>query len=127
MICANPDIVVQRGDQLIYCAGALARLYEEMGGKVVMAGKPHAPIYDLARSEMASAGVASPRILVIGDGAPTDLKGGNAQGLDVLFILGGIHAADLCDDAGEPSTHRIDDFLQREGVSATYALAGLRW
>ncbi|MDP3300020.1 MAG: TIGR01459 family HAD-type hydrolase, partial [Phenylobacterium sp.] len=88
MVCANPDIVVQRGDRLIYCGGALAQLYETLGGKVVMAGKPHAPIYELcvAEAERLTGGpVARSRMLCIGDGVATDVKGANAQGLDVLF------------------------------------------
>lgn len=127
MICANPDRVVQRGDQMIWCAGALADLYESLGGKVTMAGKPFAPIYDLARAALARAGAESPRILVIGDGAPTDLKGANDQGLDCLFILGGIHGAELCGSAGEPDEGRISAFLEAQGVRADYALGELGW
>jgi HAD superfamily hydrolase (TIGR01459 family) len=98
MLCANPDLVVERGDKLIWCAGALAQVYEEIGGKVVYAGKPHAPIYDLAfetAAKLRGSAVARNEVLAIGDGARTDLKGAALQGIDCLFITGGIHAEDF--------------------------------
>lgn len=107
MLCANPDIVVERGDKLIWCAGALAQVYEELGGKVIYAGKPHAPIYDLAfrkAAELRGAPVPKREVLAIGDGARTDLKGAALQGIDCLFITGGIHAEDFTEEknrAGE--------------------------
>jgi HAD superfamily hydrolase (TIGR01459 family) len=94
MICANPDIVIHRGETLIYCAGALARRYEELGGKVVYAGKPHAPIYAraLALAEKArGAAIDKNRVLAIGDGMKTDIAGAARAGLDALFVTGGIH------------------------------------
>ena len=94
MICANPDIVIHRGDTLIYCAGALARRYEELGGSVVYAGKPYAPIYDRALAlaeQIRGAPIAKPRVLAIGDGMRTDVIGASQAGLDVLFVTGGIH------------------------------------
>jgi len=91
LVCANPDIVVQAGDRLIYCAGAIARLYENMGGKSIVAGKPHAPIYDLARKAMEVNGpLSETRILAIGDGPETDLNGAKRAGIDALFIADGI-------------------------------------
>ena len=98
MICANPDIVVQRGEALIYCAGALARLYEELGGEVIQAGKPFAPIYDLAFAK--AGGPERSRMLAVGDGLATDLKGARDQGLDALFVADGVHAAEVLDPAG---------------------------
>jgi HAD superfamily hydrolase (TIGR01459 family) len=94
MICANPDIVIHRGDTLIYCAGALARRYEELGGSVVYAGKPYAPIYDRALAlaeQIRGAPIEKPRVLAIGDGMRTDIAGAARAGLDVLFVTGGIH------------------------------------
>ena len=94
MICANPDIVIHRGDTLIYCAGALARRYEELGGLVIYAGKPHPPIYDsaLALAErVRGAPVDKRRVLAIGDGMRTDILGATRAGLDALFVTGGIH------------------------------------
>ena len=97
MICANPDIVVQKGDRLIYCGGALAQRYEEMGGEVVMAGKPHAPIYDLCLAEaqlILGRPLDRARVLCIGDGVATDARGANRQDLDLLFVASGIHGAE---------------------------------
>jgi len=94
MICANPDIVIHRGDTLIYCAGALARRYEELGGAVVYAGKPYAPIYDRALTlaeHIRGAPIEKPRVLAIGDGMRTDIAGAARAGLDALFVTGGIH------------------------------------
>jgi HAD superfamily hydrolase (TIGR01459 family) len=94
MICANPDIVIHRGETLVYCAGALARRYEELDGPVVYAGKPHAPIYEraLALAERArGAAIDKSRVLAIGDGMKTDIAGAARAGLDALFVTGGIH------------------------------------
>ncbi len=96
MVCANPDIVVERGDTLVYCAGALAEAYAARGGKVLYCGKPHAPIYDLALATAAARGDGNipraQRVLAIGDSVRTDLKGAAALGLDCMFITSGIHA-----------------------------------
>lgn len=94
MICANPDIVIHRGETPVHCAGALARRYEKLGGSVVYAGKPHAPIYDraLALAERArGAPIEKRRVLAIGDGMKTDIAGATRAGLDALFVTGGIH------------------------------------
>ena len=94
MICANPDMVIHRGDTLVYCAGALARRYEELGGAVIYAGKPYAPIYDRALAlaeQIRGAPVDKRRVLAIGDGMRTDIQGASRAGLDVLFVTGGIH------------------------------------
>ncbi|HZD89829.1 MAG TPA: TIGR01459 family HAD-type hydrolase [Pseudolabrys sp.] len=98
MVCANPDVVVERGHRLVYCAGALAELYATMGGEVLYAGKPYRPIYDLALAKaQAAAGRAVPpaRVLAIGDSLRTDLKGAHGVGIDFLFVTGGIHAEEL--------------------------------
>ncbi len=129
MVCANPDIVVQRGDRLIYCGGALAQLYETLGGRVVMAGKPHAPIYDLcvAEAERLSGGpVARSRMLCIGDGVATDVKGANAQGLDVMFIAAGIHGAETITPEGLDAA-AVEALLRKEGAHARFAMADLAW
>jgi len=94
MICANPDIVVERGERIVYCAGALAEAYEKLGGKVQYAGKPHAPIYERAFELIAKAkGRAVPRdrILAIGDGLKTDIAGAEAMRLKSLFIGSALH------------------------------------
>jgi len=95
MICANPDIIVERGGVRVYCAGALAQSYERMGGAVIYAGKPYAPIYDMASRLFAERFNLPPpkrSILAIGDSIRTDLRGASAAGLDMLFITSGIHA-----------------------------------
>jgi HAD superfamily hydrolase (TIGR01459 family) len=127
MICANPDIVVERGDHLIWCAGALAQAYEEIGGEVIYAGKPYAPIYDLA---LARAGklrgkpVARDRVLAIGDGVRTDLVGAVRQGIDCLFVAAGIHAAELdIDGANGPKA----DIFARAGAWPAALIRRLVW
>jgi HAD superfamily hydrolase (TIGR01459 family) len=130
MICANPDRVVQRGDKLIWCAGALAELYVELGGTVTMAGKPHAPIYDLALAEaarIAGKPIDRSRVLCIGDGVPTDIKGANAQGLDVLFIASGIHGEDAVGAGGGLDAARAETLLGDAGTHAAWAMADLAW
>lgn len=130
MVCANPDRVVQRGDKMIYCGGALAELYVELGGKVVMAGKPYAPIYAFARDaaeQVAGRPIESARILAVGDGLPTDVLGANAQGLDLLFIAAGIHARDLQGEDGRLDPARADAFLRKSGAHARYILNELCW
>lgn len=93
MICANPDIVVERGDKLIYCAGAIAKAYAELGGETIYGGKPHAPIYQLAfrQAKLKKGAVTHQRILAIGDGLHTDIPGAAAAGIDSLFIASGVH------------------------------------
>ncbi len=129
LICANPDIVVQRGDRLIPCGGALAQLYEAMGGEVIMAGKPHAPIYGLSLGEaevILGHPVDHKRVLCIGDGVPTDIKGANAQGLDVLFVASGIHGAETIGPEGLDA-QAAEALLAKGGAAATYAIADLVW
>jgi HAD superfamily hydrolase (TIGR01459 family) len=97
MICVNPDLVVERGDRLIYCAGALAAEYEALGGEVAYAGKPHPPIYAQARELIVrarGAAVETPRILAIGDGIKTDIAGAAAVGLRAVFIASALHFSD---------------------------------
>ncbi len=102
MLCGNPDVVVSRGNDLIYCAGALADAYAAIGGEVFYAGKPHRPIYDMALAKAEQVRGRKPdhkRILAIGDSIRTDLIGANAAGLDFLFIRAGIHAEEFADPA----------------------------
>jgi HAD superfamily hydrolase (TIGR01459 family) len=98
MVCANPDVVVERGDRLVYCAGAVADLYQALGGDVLYAGKPHRPIYDCALAlaqTLRSAPIARDRVLAIGDSVRTDLTGAASFGIDFLFVTAGIHAGEL--------------------------------
>ncbi len=130
MVCANPDRVVQRGDRLIYCGGALAELYETLGGAVVMAGKPFAPIYDLAIEAAGQALGRTPdrrRILVVGDGVLTDIGGAQTQNLDRLFIATGIHGAESTGADGRLSPAAVDGLLSAAGLSAQFAMGDLVW
>ena len=130
MICANPDKVVQRGDRLIYCGGALAELYETLGGQVIMAGKPHAPIYaaSLARAEALLGRPLDPkRVLAIGDGVATDIAGANAQGLDALYVAGGIHAGETRGPAGGVDHAAVELLLAAGGAHAALAIDTLQW
>lgn len=98
MVCANPDLVAERGTQMIYCAGALAELYRGFGAQVTFGGKPHAPIYAESLALAAAARgreTARDRVLAIGDSVRTDLEGATAFGLDCLFVTAGIHAAEF--------------------------------
>jgi HAD superfamily hydrolase (TIGR01459 family) len=124
LVCANPDIVVERGGQLFYCAGALARLYAQMGGEAMLVGKPHAPIYDAAKRGLAEIG--GERILAVGDGLPTDIRGAVENRIPVLFVTGGIHAADFGPHA-EPDGARVAARLHAEGLDAIAYIPALRW
>ncbi len=124
MVCANPDIVVEHGGKLIFCAGALARLYEDLGGEAILAGKPHAPIYDAARKKLAELG--GKKLLAVGDGLPTDIRGAVDNGLPALFVTGGIHAADF-GPAGEPDAARVEQRLATEGLVAAAYIPTLCW
>jgi HAD superfamily hydrolase (TIGR01459 family) len=109
MICANPDHLVERGDRLVYCAGALAALYEKEGGRVIYAGKPHAPIYLLALETISAlAGRAVPRskVLAIGDGVNTDIAGAASLGIDSVFVASGLHVPP--NKGGEAGTEELD-------------------
>ena len=116
-VCANPDIVVERGDRLIWCAGALARDYAQLGGRTQIAGKPHRPIYDAAldvAGALLGRELAKSQVLAIGDGMLTDIKGAADNGFDVLYVSGGIHAGDYGDPLS-PDPARLAAFLDRHG------------
>jgi HAD superfamily hydrolase (TIGR01459 family) len=98
LVCANPDIVVERGDRLIYCAGAIAELYLELGGEVIFYGKPYRPIYERAvalAAERRGRAVPLDRVLAIGDSVRTDLTGAHGFGIDCLFVTRGIHSGEF--------------------------------
>ncbi|WP_296641158.1 TIGR01459 family HAD-type hydrolase [Roseinatronobacter sp.] len=128
LLCANPDIVVDYGDTRIYCAGALAQLYDRMGGESLYFGKPHPPIYDLARRHALKLGLtfAEDRVIAIGDGIQTDVKGGVAEGVDTLFITGGLAAEEFGADVEQPEQSPLDAWLQSEEQSPTFAIGRLR-
>ena len=123
MVCANPDLVVHIGDQLTICAGSLAARYQELGGAVVYHGKPYPSVYHHC---FQLTGIADrSRLLAIGDGLRTDIKGGNLMGIDSLFLSAGIHAEALGQTMPSPEA------VQREGEAIgalpTYAMPRLRW
>ena len=127
LLCANPDIVVDRGDIRKWCAGALARMYTEMGGESLYFGKPHPPIYDLAHRRLAEIGHEFPNelILAIGDGAHTDIAGAMGEDLDSLFISGGL-AAEATKTSHQPDPGALKAYLETEKVSPTYTIGKLR-
>ena len=126
MACANPDIVVERGGDLLPCAGALALLAQELGGTMHHFGKPHAPIYARALAEVHARAPDAQRTLVVGDGLPTDITGANRQGLDVLFITDGIHAEEM-GVRGTPDPARVAARLTAENLTATHVAPRLIW
>lgn len=121
MICANPDLIVERGDRLIPCAGALAIYYEQLGGTIRIAGKPHRPIYEasLAAAREIRGEFDMSRVLAIGDGMPTDVRGALDFGLDLLYIGGGIHAGEYTIN-GEMDDALVNAWLKRENAAPRY-------
>lgn len=127
MLCANPDIIVDMGERRLYCAGALAADYEAMGGTALYFGKPHPPIYDLARRRLGALGLEDgARVLCIGDGIATDVQGGMAEGLDTLFITCGIASGQFGPDPATPDPALLERWLQERQLSATFAMGHLR-
>ena len=123
VLCANPDRKVQMADKVIYCAGAVAEIYEKTGGEVVWLGKPYLPVYQQAREKLAAM-LDEPKILAVGDGPKTDIPGAANAGIDALFISGGLAGA---------SGHAIDTpqdiaaLLAEENTHAHYAMRHLVW
>lgn len=127
LLCANPDIIVDRGETREWCAGALAQLYTEMGGESLYFGKPYPPIYDLARRRLAEIGqdIADGDILAIGDGPHTDIDGAMGEGIDSLFISGGL-AAKETKTAPQPDPDALKSYLEQENSAPTYTIGRLR-
>ncbi|WP_112816897.1 TIGR01459 family HAD-type hydrolase [Ensifer sp.] len=117
-ICANPDLVVERGHRLIPCAGAIAKLYEELGGEARIAGKPYISIYRAALTEAKAVRGALDlsRIIAVGDGMPTDVKGAQDAGFDLLYISAGIHALEYMNESRTDEA-KLAAFLKKEGAS----------
>jgi HAD superfamily hydrolase (TIGR01459 family) len=123
LVCANPDRQVQFGDRVIYCAGAVAEIYEQNGGDVVWLGKPYQPVYERARAQLNDMLDTPARILAIGDGPKTDIPGAQAADIDALFITGGLAGAVQNLDTPD----QIDAVLQAENTSALAAMRHLVW
>lgn len=126
MVCANPDLIVMVGEQMVICAGTLAQRYEEMGGDVFWHGKPHAPVYDRCLSLM---GIKDKgRILAVGDSLRTDVAGANAAGINVALVTFGIHREELGGAWGEAvDPAKLAAAAAASGHQPTYGLPSLRW
>lgn len=130
MICANPDLVVERGDRLILCAGALAAAYEELGGRAVTHGKPHAEIYEAALAlgaELLGRAVDRRRVVAVGDAIRTDVAGGHGAGIDTLLVARGIHAAELVTGEEGLDRDRVRAWVGRQSVRPTMVARDLVW
>ncbi|MEO0341850.1 MAG: TIGR01459 family HAD-type hydrolase [Pseudomonadota bacterium] len=128
MLCANPDIVVDRGERRIYCAGALAEAYKDLGGEAHYFGKPHAPIYTLARQRLDSLSkteIPNSSVLAIGDGIRTDVAGASGEGIDAIFITGGLAKSATQTDT-QPNPKSLQAFLTDAQLSPEYAMGFLR-
>lgn len=126
LLCTNPDLIVDKGDKRIFCAGALAKAYGEMGGTSLYFGKPHPPIYDLARQRLnAIADIADERIICIGDGINTDIRGALGEDLDSLFISGGLAAKETGTDH-QPDPDMLAAFISKSQITPTYTIGHLR-
>ncbi|MEO0913045.1 MAG: TIGR01459 family HAD-type hydrolase [Pseudomonadota bacterium] len=129
MLCANPDVIVDVGEMRIYCAGAIAEAYTAAGGTAHYYGKPHAPIYQLARQRAEEARgeeVKDAHILCIGDGINTDIRGAVGEGLDSLFIAGGLAAEETGMANGQPDPAKVETFLTNAKMSVTATIGFLR-
>lgn len=127
LLCANPDLVVDRGEVREWCAGEVARIYEEMGGECLYFGKPHPAIYDLARVRLGALGQAPgpDRILAIGDGIHTDIQGALGEDIDSVFITGGLAGAETR-TADQPDPAALEAFVTKAQVTPTFAMGFLR-
>jgi HAD superfamily hydrolase (TIGR01459 family) len=130
MVCANPDLIVERGHMILPCAGTIALAYEEMGGKVFYAGKPHGPVYDRAldvAAELSGRAIPKERVLAVGDAIRTDIAGAVGFGIDSLMVARGIHAEELgLHNVGLFSGH-VQDWVDRQPVRPTAFTEVLSW
>lgn len=129
MLCANPDITVDVGDKRIYCGGAIGLAYSEAGGTTHYFGKPHSPIYDMCRTlltEHRGASVEDSRILAIGDGILTDVPGAIGEGLDCLFVSGGLADVETGTNGGQPDPEKLTAFLAKSQLDPTYTIGRMR-
>ena len=127
LLCANPDIIVDRGEKREWCAGAVAQAYSEMGGTSLYFGKPHAPIYDLARRRLSAIrpNIPDDRILAIGDGITTDIQGAIGEGIDSLFITGGLAAKETA-TVTQPDPEKLSQYVSEKQLDPTYSIGFLR-
>ena len=127
LLCANPDIIVDRGAKREWCAGAVAQAYTEMGGTSLYFGKPHAPIYDLARRRLSAIrpNIPDDRILAIGDGITTDIQGAIGEGIDSLFITGGLAAKETA-TVTQPDPEKLTQYVLEKQLDPTFSIGFLR-
>ena len=127
LLCANPDIIVDRGDKREWCAGAVAQAYSEMGGTSLYFGKPHAPIYDLARRRLSAirSNIPDDRILAIGDGITTDIQGAIGERIDSLFITGGLAAKETA-TVTQPDPEKLSQYVLEKQLDPTFSIGFLR-
>ena len=127
LLCANPDIIVDRGEKREWCAGAVAQAYTEMGGTSLYFGKPHAPIYDLARRRLSAIrpNIPDDRILAIGDGITTDIQGALGEGIDSLFITGGLAAKETA-TVTQPDPEKLSQYVVEKQLDPTFSIGFLR-
>jgi len=114
LVCTNPDLIVHRGNKEEYCAGYIAKIFEEMGGKVIYYGKPYKEIYEMCFE-------ASEKVLAIGDNLRTDIKGANNLNIDCIFISEGVHRDEY------KNTSELDDLLKKYKVKANFFQKELKW
>lgn len=129
MVCGNPDVVVERGTKLVYCAGAVADFYASLGGEVLYAGKPHAPIYERSLQKALEAKgrqTDRKRVLAIGDSLRTDVRGAMNQGIDCLFVTAGIHAEEL-GGREDPDPAALERIFTADGLKPKAVMVKLRW
>ena len=130
MVCANPDLIVERGHLILPCAGTIALAYEDMGGKVFYAGKPHGPVYDRAlavAAELDGRAIPKERVLAVGDAIRTDIAGAVGFGIDSLMIARGIHAEELGLHKGDLVSDHVQDWVDRQPVRPTAFMEVLAW
>jgi HAD superfamily hydrolase (TIGR01459 family) len=128
LYCANPDLIVERGDRLIPCAGAIADLYETMGGPVIWVGKPKPLVYERARRALEAAlgrPLALNRVLCIGDAFRTDIAGANAEGHDVIMTLAGIHGHQIGLDGETYSLEALENLAAETRQRPTFCMVSL--
>jgi HAD superfamily hydrolase (TIGR01459 family) len=130
MVCANPDLIVERGHMILPCAGAIALAYEEMGGEVFYAGKPHGPVYEralAAAAELDGRAIPKERVLAVGDAIRTDIAGAVGFGIDSLLVARGIHAEELGLHRGSLVSDHVQDWVDRQAVQPKAVTEVLSW
>ena len=114
LVCTNPDLIVHRGNEKEYCAGSIARIFEQAGGKVTYFGKPYKEIYEMCFA-------LNEKVLAIGDNLRTDIQGANNLKIDSIFITNGVHRDEFTSD------NELKNLLEKYKVNANYFQKSLTW